>query len=124
MNLKKTIFTILTIGIFSGWLLTFLVVSKAWCMSGSETYRQSALAKEKEGEDLTSPKDVLPPKPHKNFQPQERGQEPPVIAPPITDPDIVIPPPLTDPEMVVTPESIEPTEEENTQEESFQKRAP
>ena len=115
MNIKRKFTTILTMGLFSGWLLTFLVVQNAWCMSDSETNRHSALAEEKEGKDLTSPKDFHAPKPPQRFQPREQIQEPPVIAPPTTDPEMVIPPPLMDAEMVVPPESTEPTEEENTQ---------
>jgi len=124
MNIKRKFFTILPVGIFSGWLLAFLVVQNSWSMLDSETYRHSALARGKEGETLTSPKDVPAPKPPKNFQPQEQDQDPPVIAPPITDPEMVIPPPVTDLEMVLTPEQIEPTEEETIQKENTQKMAP
>jgi hypothetical protein len=121
MNLKKNFSRMLIVRIFSGWLLIFLTVLNAWCMSGSETYWYSALAKGKEGEDLTFPKDFPAPKPPHNFQPREQDQEPPVIAPPITDPEMVLPPPVTDPEMVVTPDQDGQTEKESTQEERRQR---
>ena len=121
MDLKKNYSRMLTVGMLSGWLLTFLPVLNAWCMSGSETYWHSALAKGKEGEDLTTPKDFPAPKPPMIFQPQGQDQEPPVIDPPITDPEMVLPPPVTDPEIIVNPEPDEQMEKENTQEERTQR---
>jgi len=124
MDLKRKIFPMLTAGIFSGWLLTFLTVQNAWCMSGCETYWHSALAKGKAGEDFTSPKDFPGTNPLKRFQPQERDQKVPIIAPPITDSEMVKSPPVTDPEMIVTPKQTEPIGEETIQKESTQKMPP
>jgi len=77
-----------------------------------------------EAEERTSPKNVPAPKPPNIFQPQKQDREPPVIDPPITDPEMVLPPPVTDPEMVVIPERTAPTEENNSAEEANQKMAP
>jgi hypothetical protein len=123
MDSKNKGDSMLTVGILSGCLLTFLLIPNGWGMSDTEKYWNRTMATGEE-EELTSPKNVPAPKPPDIFQPQKQDQEPPVIDPPITDPEMVLPPPVTDPEMVVIPERTAPTEEEKSAEKANQKMAP
>lgn len=128
-NRTKKFLMIVTAGAFSFCDPVFLTSNAAWSLSGTGAYWDTTLVHEQDKEDPLSPSIPLPriPLPQdspKTRQPQDRDQDPPVIAPPIIDSEMAIPPPVTDLEMVVTPEQDRPAHEKGTQEEHPQGLAP
>lgn len=115
---NKFLIMMLAIGMVTIGHTTFLAVQTAWCVSDKETYGHSSLVKEKEREDPQSPKNPFSP-PHPNG-----GQDPPVITPPITDPEIVVTPPVIDPEIVAPPGQDQPKLEDSGRDEHTRGLAP
>lgn len=116
-NRTKKFLMIVTVGAFSFCDPAFLTRNAAWSLSGTGAYWDTTLVHEQDKEDQPSPSIPLPRDSPNTRQRQDRDQDPPVIAPPIIDPEMAIPPPVTDPEMVVTPEQDRPVHEKGTQEE-------
>lgn len=118
-NFKK-IQVLSTIGMFAFYLATLFFVQQAWPLSHQIFNEHSPVLKIKEGDTAHMPPSPLVPDSSKNHKTQDGDRTPPVIDPPVIDPEIAIPPPITDPEMVVKPAPTKPSPDDHTQEETHQ----
>lgn len=120
MNVFRKLHRLSTLEIFAIVLATVFFVQSAWGLSPL-SHRihndPSPIVKVEVSENPHLPPSPLGQDSPKTPKPQDDVKTPPVIDPPIIDPEMAIPPPLTDPEMVVKPDSTKPSPEDHTQEE-------
>ena len=84
----------------------------------------SGTLKSVEGEEETMPLNPRTRNPRQIPQPHKSDRSPPVISPPVMDPEMVITPPKADQEMVITPERHDPNERKDSREEKAQNPPP
>lgn len=116
-------------GFLTAWILTvgfpFLAVQTAWSRSNTDTTGHSALiAADQNPSTPRSPKSPLIPEPPELPPSPQDQQDPPVITPPVTDPEMTVPPPVLDSDIVVHPEPRHTDPEEHRKNESSPGAAP